>query len=119
MTRQWPVPWRYGVLDMNEKNSGVRRWNPPKKNRAESRDLMRCFLGGEMVEIFFGGNSQTWTLDYVEFSGRSLMFPKKSGSTCLNKRSELEVWSSGLGGMSCPPWKVPTFLLGWTPGVPP
>lgn len=49
--RQWPVPWRYGVLDdEREKTSGGSvRWEPEKKRtavRQESSDLMRLFFWG-------------------------------------------------------------------------
>ena len=81
--RQWPVPWRYGVLDVErEKTSGgLVRWNRKKKEQhgQKSSDLMRCFFWGrEMVEIFFWQFSNMDLIGFIgeiEFSGRSLMFP--------------------------------------------
>ena len=84
--RQWPVPWRYGVLDdeRNEKPPGVRSSLEPEKKRTavrqkSSRDLMRCFFWGrEIVEIFFWQFSNMDLIGFIgeiEFSGRSLMFP--------------------------------------------
>lgn len=114
MTRQWPVPWRYGVLEMNEKKlRGFVSLEPEKKRTAwaESSDLMRCFLG-EIVEIVFCWPFSNMDLKVrLSFQEDHWCFPQKNlgalvwtrkGEAASSKGREVS-WKlkSGLG-MSCP-----------------